>query len=191
VFGNGGGRGSREASKCSRRFSENFEPEILAVPSRSIAIRQYVSAIPSAKEQKVKKLVLAAAAAAAVAAPVALIPSIAGATGSAGGSSVSINQYADFNLAGAQLDVGLNVSCTGGYGTVNVTVKQEYPETTAAAVGLGVQDVVCDGRTRYVTVTIVGTLYDGGKATASATVVPLANPTADATATRQITIRAT
>jgi hypothetical protein len=134
----------------------------------------------------VKKLVLGAAAAAAVAAPAALIPSVAGATG----SSVSINQYADFNFAGTQLDVGVNVRCTGGTGTVNVSVNQDYPETWAptGALGTGVQNVVCDGWTRYVTVTIVGAPYDGGKATATAMLIA---PSGSVTAQRQISIRAT
>ena len=138
-----------------------------------------------------KKLVLGAAAAAAVAAPLALMPSIAGATGSSGGgSSVSINQYADFNFAGSQLDLGLQVSCTGGTGLVDVTVDQAYPETPlpTGAHGTGVQNVVCDGKTRYVTVTIVGVLYDGGKATATATLLA---PSGDVTVKRGISIRAT
>ena len=136
-----------------------------------------------------KKLVLGAAAAAALATSVALVPSVAGAAGSTGGGShVSINQYADFNFAGTQLDVGLQVSCTGGAGTVNVKVVQYNPETWApTAQGTGVQNVVCDGKTRYVTATIVGALFDGGKATATAT---LAAPSGTATTTRQITIRA-
>jgi hypothetical protein len=137
----------------------------------------------------VKKLVLGAAAAAAVVAPMALIPSVAGATGSTTGNQVSINQYADWDFAGTQLDVGLQVACTGGAGTVNVSVKQAYPETYAptGAFGTGVQNVVCDGRSRYVTVTIVGAPFDGGKATATAT---LASTTGTATTTRQISIRA-
>jgi hypothetical protein len=51
-----------------------------------------------------------------------------------------------------------------------------------------VQNVVCDGKTRYVTVTIVGVLYDGGKATATAALVA---PSGDVTVKRQISIRAT
>jgi len=139
----------------------------------------------------VKKLVLGAAVAAAAATSAVVIPSVAGATGSTGGSSVSINQYADFNFAGTQLDLGLNVSCTGGMGTVNVTVDQAYPETPllTGAHGTGVQDVVCDGKTRYVTVTIVGVLYDGGKATATAALIGA--PSGDVTVKRQISIRAT
>jgi hypothetical protein len=106
----------------------------------------------------VKKLVLGAAAAVAVAAPVAPIPSIAGATGSTTGSSVSINQYADFNFAGTQLDVGLQLACTGGTGVVNVSVDQAYPESPdpLGAHGTGVMDVVCDGKTHNVGVTVIG-----------------------------------
>jgi hypothetical protein len=139
----------------------------------------------------VKKLVLGAAAAAALATSVVLVPSVAGAAGSTGGGSqVSINQYADFNFNGTQLDLGVNVSCTGGTGTVNVSVKQDYPETWSptGALGTGVQNVVCDGRTRYVTVTIVGAPYDGGKATATAALMA---PSGNVTVTRRISIRAT
>ena len=136
-----------------------------------------------------KRLILGAAAVAAAAA--VAFPSAAGATGSTGGgNSVSINQYADFNFAGTQLDLGLNVSCTGGNGIVNVTVDQAYPETPfiTGAHGSGVQNVVCDGKTRYVTVTILGAPYDGGKATAKATVMA---PSGSASTQRQISVRAT
>jgi hypothetical protein len=138
----------------------------------------------------VKKLVLGATAAAALAAPAVFVPSVASATGGTSGSSVSINQYADFNFAGSQLDVGLYVRCTGGTGLVNLTVNQAYPETPlpTGAHGTGVQDVVCDGKTRYVTATVVGVLYDGGKATATATLMA---PSGDVTVKRQISIRAT
>jgi hypothetical protein len=140
------------------------------------------------KEHIVKKLVLGAAAAAAVAAPLALMPSIAGATGGTGGSSVSINQYADFNFNGTQLDVGLNVSCTGGTGVVTATVDQDYPESPImlGAHGTGVTDVVCDGKVHYVGLTIVGVVYDAGKAKATATVTA---PSGSATAARMISIR--
>jgi hypothetical protein len=138
----------------------------------------------------VKRLILGTVAATAAATAAVLVPQAAGATGSSGGSHVSINQYADFNFAGGQLDLGLNVSCTGGSGTVNVSVHQDYPETWAitGADGAGAQVVVCDGRTRYVTVTIVGAPYDGGKATATAMLVA---PSGNVTAKRQISIRAT
>ena len=136
-----------------------------------------------------KRTIVGVAAAAAAATSAIVVPTVAGATGSTtGGNSVSINQYADFETAGAILDVGLNVSCKGGAGNVNVRVVQNYPETWAptGAVGLGTQNVVCDGRTRYVSVTIVGSPFDGGKATATATLVA---PAGSATASRQIVIR--
>jgi hypothetical protein len=139
---------------------------------------------------KVKRAIIGVAAAAAAATSAVVIPSVAGASGSTTGSSVSINQYADWDTFGGQLDVGVNVSCTGGTGVVNVDVYQPYPETYAptGATGSGFQPVVCDGRTRYVTVTITGAPFDGGKATAKATLTPLSGPTA--MAQRQITIRA-
>jgi hypothetical protein len=136
----------------------------------------------------VKKLVLGAAAAAALATSVALVPSVAGATGSTGGSSVSINQYADFNFNGTQLDVGLQVSCTGGTGVVNVSVDQPYPESPdpLGAHGTGVMDVVCDGKTHNVGVTVIGVIYDAGHAKATAT---LTAPSGTKTVSRQIVVR--
>jgi hypothetical protein len=126
-------------------------------------------------------------AAAALAAPLALAPGIALATGGTG-SSVSINQYADFNFAGTQLDVGLQVSCTGGTGVVNVSVDQPYPESPdpLGAHGTGVMDVVCDGKTHPVGVTVIGVIYDAGHAKATAT---LTAPSGTATTTRNIVIR--
>jgi hypothetical protein len=126
------------------------------------------------KEIVVKKLVLGAAATAAVAAGVALVPSVAGATG--GGStppanSITISSIADYGLNGTNLDIDLQVRCTGGSGFVDVTVDQYYPETPNPLGAHGFSPptaVVCDGRTRLVNVTIVGTLYDGGKAKATA-----------------------
>jgi len=133
----------------------------------------------------VKKLVLGAAAAAALATSVVLVPSVAGA---AGGSQVSINQYADFNFSGTQLDLGLQVSCTGGTGVVKVSVDQAYPETPdpLRAHGTGVMDVVCDGKTHNVGVTVIGVIYDAGKATATAT---LTAPSGTKTVSRQIVVR--
>jgi hypothetical protein len=111
----------------------------------------------------------------------------AGATGSSGTTtSVSIRQYADFNLAGVELDVGLNVRCTGGLGTASVTVKQYPPESGTPVIGSGANpDVVCDGRTHSVGVTVVGTLYDAGKAYAIADVT---SPGGTAHAERWITV---
>jgi hypothetical protein len=131
-------------------------------------------------------------AAAAVAAPLALVPGIAqatGGTGSTGGSSsVTINQYADYEAVGLVLDVGLNVRCSGGVnGLVDVTVEQSPPETPyPVAFGSGPQSVVCDGKTRAAAVTIVGEGFDAGKAKATAILtVPLKS---SATTTKWITI---
>lgn len=82
-----------------------------------------------------KKLVLGAAAAAAVAAPLAVAPAIAGATG--GGTtppanSITISSIADYGLNGTNLDIDLQVRCTGGSGFVEVTVDQAYPDAEPA-----------------------------------------------------------
>lgn len=126
----------------------------------------------------------------AVALPLGLLQGVAGATGGSGTSnSVSIRQYADFNLAGVELDVGLNVRCTDldGFGTATVRVTQTPPETGIPTTGTGANpDVVCDGRTHSVGVTVVGPLYDAGKAYAVADVTTGTGGTAHAE--RQITI---
>ncbi|MFL6130156.1 MAG: hypothetical protein ACJ73E_13970 [Mycobacteriales bacterium] len=134
-----------------------------------------------------KKLALGAAALAA-ATSVVLVPSAAEAGGGTGGSSVSINQYADFNFNGTQLDLGLQVSCTGATGVVNVSVDQPYPDSPdpLGAHGTGVMDVVCDGRTHSVGVTVVGVVYDAGKATVTAT---LTAPSGTKTVSRQVVVK--
>ena len=73
-----------------------------------------------------KRVILGAAAAVAAAASAVAIPSVAGATGSTTGSQVSINQYADFNFSGTQLDVGLQVSCTGGAGSCSRSLRPRW-----------------------------------------------------------------
>lgn len=135
-----------------------------------------------------KRLILGAVAATAAAAAAVMVPQAAGATGSTGGNQVSINQYADFNFSGTQLDVGLQVSCTGGTGVVNVSVDQAYPEAPdpLGAHGSGVMDVVCDGKTHNVGVTVIGVIYDAGKAKATAT---LTAPSGTKTVSRQIVVR--
>jgi len=136
----------------------------------------------------VKRVMLGAAAAAVAATAAVLVPQAAGATGSTGGSSVSINQYADFNFSGTQLDVGLQVSCTGGTGVVNVSVDQAYPESPdpLGAHGSGVMNVVCDGKTHNVGVTVVGVIYDAGKAKATAT---LTAPSGTKSVSRQVVVK--
>jgi len=136
----------------------------------------------------VKRVLIGAAATAVATAAAVMVPQAADATGSAGGSSVSINQYADFNFSGTQLDVGLQVSCTGGTGVVDVSVDQAYPESPdpLGAHGSGVMDVVCDGKTHNVGVTVIGVIYDAGKARATATLVA---PSGSKTVSRQIVVR--
>jgi hypothetical protein len=128
----------------------------------------------------------------AVALPLGLLQGVAkGAGGSkmttATGTYVSISQYADFNFSGTQLDVNLLVRCTGVDGVANVSVTQDRPETGGTATGDGFNAlVVCDGRTHSVGVTIIGTIYDPGKAFATATVIA---ESGTATTSRWITIK--
>jgi hypothetical protein len=125
---------------------------------------------------------------AAVAAPLAMVPGIALANGGGGSANqVSIAQYADFNFAGSQVDVGLVVTCKGGTGVVNVSVDQNYPDSPdpLGAHGSGVQDIVCDGKPHSVGATVVGVIYDAGKAKATATVTA---PSGTAKAQRWITV---
>jgi len=71
---------------------------------------------------------------------------------------------------------------------VNVSVDQPYPESPdpLGAHGTGVMDVVCDGKTHNVGVTVVGVIYDAGKAKAKANLVA---PSGTKNATRQIVVR--
>ena len=110
----------------------------------------------------------------AVALPLGIGP--AGATGS--GTSVSISQTADFNTFGTQLDVNLLVRCTGGTGLAEVTVTQDSPETGVPdTTGTGFNPaVVCDGNTHSVGVTVVGVVYDPGRAYAIADVTAPSGP---------------
>jgi hypothetical protein len=110
----------------------------------------------------------------AIAMPVGLLSGMAKATGTDGTTntnSVTINSRADFEFIGTQLDVGLNVRCYGGSGTVDVRAEQFPPETPVGADGTGAAAVVCDGKTRSVGVTVEGAIYDEGKAKATATLV--------------------
>jgi hypothetical protein len=113
----------------------------------------------------------------AVALPVGLLQGAAKATGGSG-TSVSISQTADFNTAGTQLDVNLNVRCTGGSGLAEVRVNQPHPETGFPnTTGFGFNpDVVCDGQTHSVGVTIIGAVYDPGRAYAIADVTAGSGP---------------
>jgi hypothetical protein len=134
--------------------------------------------------KRVRLLVLLGAIA--IALPFGLMHGVAGATGG-GGTSVSIKQYGDYNAFGTQLDVGLLVRCSGGMGLAEVTVTQDSPETGIPTTGTGFNPaVVCDGRTHSVGVTIIGSVFDPGKAWAEADVTA---DSGDAHAQRWITIQ--
>jgi hypothetical protein len=128
--------------------------------------------------KRIRLLVLLGAVALAL--PLGFLQGVAGATGG-GGTQVSIQQYADYNLAGAQLDVGLYVRCSGGSGVAQVTVTQESPETGTPTTGTGFNPaVVCDGRTHSVGVSLIGSLFDPGRAKAKADVTSLGGGSAHA-----------
>ena len=131
----------------------------------------------------------------AVALPLGLLQGLAKATGTSGTTGhLSINQYADYDTEGTYLDLGLQVACTdpAGKGNVQVHVSQFEPETPyPVAEAGGTQFVVCDGRSRYVTVSAFGGVFDGGKAYATATLTTVSSGiTPVATAARWISIRA-
>lgn len=126
----------------------------------------------------------------AVALPLGVLSGIAKATGGSG-TSVSISQTADFNTFGAQLDVNLVVRCTGGTGLAEVTVNQDSPETGVPdTTGTGFNfAVVCDGHTHSVGVTVVGVVYDPGKAYAIADVTPPPGGSAPGHVEKWITVK--
>ena len=78
--------------------------------------------------KRIRMLVLLGAVA--VALPLGL--SAAHATGGGGsGTQVTIQEHADYDIAGTRIDVGLYVRCTDatGFGVLDVTVDQYPPET--------------------------------------------------------------
>jgi hypothetical protein len=121
-----------------------------------------------------------------------VVPVVAKATGSTGStSSVYIQDKADYDFIGTNLDVGLQVTCkdSTGFGSVIVTVDQ-YPPATPYPVGhgSGPQSVVCDGRTHAVGVTIIGAGFDAGWAKATAALTTPTNKYGNKTVTKWITI---
>ena len=98
---------------------------------------------------------------------VGLLPGVAKAAG--GGPQVTIQPQASYNLAGAVINVGLDVKCQGGSGDVVVNLTQSQPETPyPMAAGSGPQTVVCDGQMHTVAVTVAGFGFDAGQAFATA-----------------------
>ncbi|HEV2929567.1 MAG TPA: hypothetical protein VGW74_12810 [Propionibacteriaceae bacterium] len=138
--------------------------------------------------KRIRLLVLAGAIATAL--PFGM--SAVGATGGSGSSSyVSINDKADYDFIGTNLDVGLKVTCkdSTGYGTVLVHVDQAPPATPyPVGYGSGPQSVVCDGRAHSVAVTIIGAGFDGGRATATATLTTPTNSSGNKTVKEPVTI---
>lgn len=126
---------------------------------------------------------------AAVALPLGLLP--AGATGgSPPPNQVTIREKAQFNFQGTYIETGVTVRCQANGNplrTVEVFVKQDYPETPyqQGATGVGAQNVVCDGVARAYAVTVPVGLFDAGRAWAEATLDP---PQLKPTAQRWITI---
>ena len=104
------------------------------------------------------------------------------------GPQVIIQQDASYNLAGAVINVGLDVKCQGGSGDVVVNVTQSPPETPyPMAAGSGPQTVVCDGQMHSVAVTVAGFGFDAGTAWATADLTT-GSPAVVAHAQRTITI---
>lgn len=122
--------------------------------------------------KRIRLLVLAGAVA--VALPFGL--TTAQATGTTGSTnSVSIQYYADYDVDGTNIDVGLNVRCKGT-STIEVKVEQWPPETASYVVlSAGAQPLlVCDGQTHATGVTVICAGCDVGKAKATAI---MRNPT--------------
>ena len=126
----------------------------------------------------------------AVALPLGLLQGVAGATGGSGTTptAVSIQPKAQFDDDGVFLHVGLSVRCAPSPlpGLVKVQVDQYPPESPTEVHGFGSNDVVCDGRSHTVGVTLGGFKFDAGRAYATATVFPPSGP--EATAARWIDI---
>ena len=99
--------------------------------------------------------------------PIGLLQGVAKAD--AAGPQVTIQPQASYNLAGAVINVGLDVKCQGGSGDVVVNVTQSPPQTPyPVAAGSGPQVVVCDGQMHSVAVTVAGFGFDAGTAWATA-----------------------
>jgi hypothetical protein len=125
----------------------------------------------------------------AVALPLGL--TTARATGTTGSTNaVSINYYADYDVDGTNIDVGLNVRCKGA-STVEVVIKQWPPETASPVVlSSGMQPLlVCNGQTHATGVTVICAGCDVGNAKATATLRDAATLSVKATSTRWIYIR--
>jgi hypothetical protein len=106
-------------------------------------------------------------------------------------TSVTIEPNAQFDDDGFILHVGLSVRCAPSPlpGLVQLQVDQYPPESPTEVHGLGSNDVVCDGRSHTVGVTVGGIKFDAGKAFVTATVTPPSGPEATATKWVNITVQ--
>jgi hypothetical protein len=131
----------------------------------------------------------------AIALPLGLTTAKAVGTTGGSSSSVSIVSPAQYNFEGTYITVQLYVRCQPagvvGTGVVHLTVDQEYPETPVltGAHGTFFADVVCDGRSRAVGVTVPVGPYDAGKALAAAELVPPSGSTVETSRWIQIVAR--
>jgi hypothetical protein len=125
----------------------------------------------------------------AIALPLGLSAAHATGGGSDAKNTISIDQYADYDFEGSQVDVKLYVKCSGT-SVVDVTLKQTQPETgSPVVIGIGSNPlVVCDGQTHSVGVTVTGVGYDTGWATATAKLLGEPGDLQKASATRQVYI---
>jgi hypothetical protein len=137
-----------------------------------------------------RKLALGIGAAALALAPVGVANATGGSTPPS--NYVYISDWADYDVSGTNIDIGLQVRCKNsvGTGTIEAFLEQAPPETPyPVGTGTGVTAVVCDGKTRPVALTVVGAVFDAGRAKATATLtVPLGKPTST-TASKSVTIR--
>jgi hypothetical protein len=118
--------------------------------------------------------------------------SAAKATDSTTTNSVNISYNAQYDLLGNIIHVGLTVSCKSNVapGQVEVTVEQYPPETPyPMAAGGGLNDVVCDGKSHTVGVSITGEGFDAGRAKATATLIPPVGSGSSVTTSKWISIK--
>lgn len=122
---------------------------------------------------------------------------VAAATGGSGSKNeITIQRDAQYDILGSIIHVGLNVKCQssplGLPGQVEVMVTQEPPETPyPISIGSGLQNVVCDGKTHTVGVSIFGEGFDAGRAQASAILLPAVDTSVGKTFSAERTINIT
>jgi hypothetical protein len=121
--------------------------------------------------------------------PFGVLPGVANATGgdTTSSTSVSIKSTADYDFTGTNVDVGYNIRCYGGSGTVTVWLEQFPPETPyPVGEGSSANIVACDGRSHSGSATVVGAVFDAGRAKATVTVMA---PSGNKTVSSWVTIR--